>query len=110
LGNGLTTSFWHAKWIGDAPLALAFPRLYSLSNHKENMVSDFVSWNGDNRNWCFSWRRNLFQWEEDSVVVLKGLLEPVMFTLEDDCWNWLPDEDGEFSVKSSYKILLKDLG
>ncbi|PNX99671.1 cysteine-rich receptor-like protein kinase, partial [Trifolium pratense] len=109
LGNGLSTSFWNTKWIGEVPLALAFPRLFSLSNHKDNVVQDFLESEEGIRSWSFSWRRNLFQWEEDRVVVLKELLESATFTLEDDCWTWLPDEEGEFSVKSAYKFLLEEL-
>jgi hypothetical protein len=64
IDNGLSTSFWNIKWIGDAPLAVTFPRLVSLSNHKENNVRDFCN---DVGIWCFTWRRNLFRWEEDLV-------------------------------------------
>jgi hypothetical protein len=59
--------------------------LFLLSNHKENNVRDFFV-NGE---WSFTWRRNLFRWEEDLVSNLKLLLEPVSFTLEEDCWRWL---------------------
>jgi hypothetical protein len=35
MGNGATTLFWSSKWIGEVPLAVAFPRLFSLSTQKE---------------------------------------------------------------------------
>jgi hypothetical protein len=63
IGNGHSTSFWNVKWIGDGPLADVFPRLFLLSNHKENNVRDFF----ENGEWSFMWRRNLFRWEEDLV-------------------------------------------
>jgi hypothetical protein len=109
VGCGNATSFWNTKWVGDIPLALAFPRLYSLSNHKENMVRDFVDEDGGIRGWAFSWRRNLFHWEEERVEALVELLESVTLTEEDDVWRWLPDEKGEFSVKSSYCYLVEEL-
>jgi sulfur carrier protein ThiS len=43
------------------------------------------------------------------VIALKNLLESVSFSLKEDCWRLLPDEEGEFSVKSTYKSLLEDL-
>jgi hypothetical protein len=89
---------------------VAFPRLFSLSNQKESKVIDFLELEGEIRYWSFSWRRNLFQWEEDQVVLLKHLLESVVFSLEDDCWWWIPEPDRTFSVKSSYKLLSKGLG
>jgi hypothetical protein len=105
LGNGNSTSFWNTKWIGDTPLAVAYPRLFSLSNHKDKVVRDFLDTNGS---WVFSWRRNLFLWEEELVDNLIELLESVVFTLEEDCWKWLVD--GDFSVKSAYNLPVEDLG
>jgi hypothetical protein len=75
IGNGLATSFWNTPWIGGVPLATYFPRLYSLSNQKENMVRNFLVDNGETRTWSFSWRRNLFQWEVERVAMLKERLE-----------------------------------
>jgi hypothetical protein len=108
VGNGNTTSFWNTKWVGDAPLAVVFPRLFSLSNHKDLNVSDFWVADEGSWSWSFSWRQNLFQWEEDRVIPLKNVLVSVSLSLEDDSWRWLPDEEGMFSVKSAYKRLLED--
>jgi hypothetical protein len=35
------------------------------------------------------------------------MLDPIVLTSEEDRWVWLPDPDGEFSVNSSYKLLLE---
>jgi hypothetical protein len=61
------------------------------------------------KEWVFVWRRNLFQWEQELVVLLRNLLESVVLSPEDDCWCWLPDPDKGFSVNSSYKLLSKEL-
>jgi hypothetical protein len=109
LGNGYSTLFWTQKWIGDAPLSEVFPRLFSLSIQKDSKVSDLVEVEGDTRRWHFNWRRNPFHWEEDLVLRLQEIVERVVFTLEDDSWIWLPDDEGIFSVKSSYKLLAEKL-
>jgi hypothetical protein len=49
VGNGMSTSFWNTKWLGDETLAVAFPRLFSLSNAKESVVHDFLALEGENR-------------------------------------------------------------
>jgi hypothetical protein len=36
-------------------------------------------------------------------------LDTVELSLEVDSWSWLPDPEGGFSVKSSYKLLSEDL-
>jgi hypothetical protein len=51
IGNGLSTSFWNVKWIGTAPLAVTFPRLFSLSNFKDNHVKYFWVEDGS---WSFT--------------------------------------------------------
>ncbi|MCH82018.1 ribonuclease H protein [Trifolium medium] len=110
LGNGLSTSFWLTKWIGDAPLSVLFPRLFSLSNFRDSTVGDLCICHGDAWTWSFSWRRALFQWEEALVVLLRELLAPVTLSLEvEDKWSWVPDPDGVFSVKSAYNLLVEEL-
>jgi hypothetical protein len=109
VGNGRATSFWSSNWLGGTHLAVIFPRLFSLSNQKENLVVDFLVSNGVGSSWSFSWRRNLFQWEKDLVKNLEDLLEAVVLSSEDDSWSWLPDTGNGFSVKSSYKLLTGEL-
>jgi hypothetical protein len=106
VGNGNSTSFWNINWIGETSLAVTYPRLFSLCNSKDKVVKDFVDINGG---WFFSWRRNLFNWEEDLVVSLKNTLAAVTLSLEDDCWRWCAEVDGNFSVKSTYNLLVREL-
>ncbi|KAK2385146.1 hypothetical protein QL285_072415 [Trifolium repens] len=109
VGNGANTHFWTSKWLGEAPLALKFPRLYSLSSQKEGMVLDLVVLGANSVGWNFTWRRALFQWEEDLVLSLRELLDGVVLSPEEDCWKWSPSDDGNFSVNSAYKFLAKEL-
>ncbi|MCI03235.1 hypothetical protein A2U01_0024271, partial [Trifolium medium] len=86
-----------------------FPRLFSLSNQKDSLVSEVGARHGDRWIWSFSWRRNLFQWEEDLVAQLLDALESVVLNMEDDTWCWVPNPEGIFSVKSTYDYLAKVL-
>ncbi|KAK2400451.1 hypothetical protein QL285_050153 [Trifolium repens] len=52
---------------------------------------------------------DLFQWEEDRVTRLRELLQSVVLSSNEDYWSWLPDSEGVFSVKSSYKFLMEEL-
>jgi hypothetical protein len=105
VGDGRSTFFWLSNWLGEAPLARLFPRLFSLSNQKEDMIFHFGVRGGDTWSWSFSWRRDLFAWENDLVEQLKDRLALVMLAPEEDVWRWLPDEEGLFSVKSTYSHL-----
>ena len=35
VGNGNTTRFWDDTWLGDKPLALQYPSLYNIVQHKD---------------------------------------------------------------------------
>ena len=63
LGDGKQARFWDDFWVEDGRLMDSFPRLYSLSNQKENVVGECGFWDGLEWIWNFQWRRNLFQWE-----------------------------------------------
>jgi len=60
---------------------------------------------GGGRHWNITWRRQPFLWEVNLIANLMALLEDVTFNGEVDKWMWMPDEDGLFSVKSTYVIL-----
>jgi hypothetical protein len=60
IGNGLSTRFWRDCWLGNVPLCETFPRLFSISLHKEGVVGDY--WRERER-WSrgeWGWRRRLF--------------------------------------------------
>jgi hypothetical protein len=109
VGNGTSTLFWKSKWVGEDTLAVAFPRLFSLSNSKDCLVSDILAGGLDFHVGPFSWRRDLFLWEKERVVVLKELLDSVTLSGEVDVWCWSPGEKGDFSVNSAYNFLVSEL-
>ena len=109
VGNGRSTSFWLYICVGNSPLCVGFPHLFSISNQKEAMVGDMWRSSDGVHDWLFSWRRRLFIWEE-------GLLNDLMMVLQsnrggqaEDGWWWSPEEGGFFWVKSSYNVLLERL-
>jgi hypothetical protein len=105
IGNGINTSFWKDMWLGEAPLYLMFPRLFSLSTQKEAKVGDMVGVHGGVAVWNMIWRRHPFLWEVNLIDNLMALLEGVILGTEEDRWEWLPEESGLFTVKSSYTVL-----
>jgi hypothetical protein len=64
-----------------------FPRLFSLSEQKEKMISDLVVVPVDRSR--LIWRRRLFHWKEERVGQLVELLREVRLTPDEDKWVWL---------------------
>lgn len=71
VGNGHYTLFWHDPWTRQMNLETQFERLFSISECKDFSIADMGTWSDGSRTWKFTWRRNLFIWEE-------GLLEELM--------------------------------
>jgi hypothetical protein len=105
IGNELSTRFWLDCWMGNSPLCEKFPRLFSISSHKDGLVGEYWEekerWSGGE----WGWHRRLFVWEE---TLLNNLLEnfpPFSMLEEEDSWKWVQSEDGNFTVKSTYLLL-----
>jgi hypothetical protein len=54
--------------------------------------------------WEWRWRRRLFVWEEALLASLLEVLPTVSITAEEDEWRWIIEEDGRFSVRSTYLL------
>ncbi|XP_074314532.1 uncharacterized protein LOC141649750 [Silene latifolia] len=75
VGAGSKIRFWEDKWIGDSSLKDGFPRLFSVSNQKNEFIADLGCWQNGVWQWQLTWRRGLFQWELGLVDHLMSLIE-----------------------------------
>jgi hypothetical protein len=105
--DGVLTSFWNEKWLGDIPLYLRFPRIFSVSSQQTATVSSMGSWVGGVWRWEFIWRRSFFEWEiplYQEFLLFTQDFEPVV---GEDIWRWRENKDAGFSVKTCYFLLLR---
>jgi hypothetical protein len=115
MGNGRNTSFWEDSWAGDIPLRDSFPRLFSISLQKVASVADLWNANGM-EGWNLCWRRRLFEWEKVLLNDLLAIINLFRPSEDEDEWRWKAEEEGVFTVKSTYglmstKLLMRrDLG
>ena len=42
VGNGNTTRFWEDTWLGETPLALQYPSLYSIVQRRDAFVATIL--------------------------------------------------------------------
>jgi hypothetical protein len=102
LGNGALTSFWFDIWVGDLSLKNRFPRLFLISTQKEASVAHLWNSGTEVNKWYVMWRRRLFVWEENLVEELMEIINMVTLSNTTDKWGWIPENNAEFSVKSTY--------
>ena len=112
VGNGQSVIFWKDKWCGTSPLCDSFPSLFVLAAAKEAWVSDLwtVSARGEMEgSWNPRFTRRFNDWELDEVENLLGrLCEERVMLEEEERVRWSVSKDGNFLVKSLYKVLEPD--
>ena len=112
VGNGQRVIFWKDKWCGTSPLCDSFPSLFVLAAAKEVWVSDLwtVSARGEMEgSWNPRFTRRFNDWELDEVENLLGrLCEERVMLEEEERVRWSVSKDGNFLVKSLYKVLEPD--
>ncbi|OMP09544.1 hypothetical protein COLO4_05373 [Corchorus olitorius] len=65
VGNGKNIKFWLDHWIGDGPLNLRFPRIFSLAVDKDARIADLRTLDNAEWRWSIRLKRNLFSWETE---------------------------------------------
>ncbi|GKV53510.1 hypothetical protein SLEP1_g60031 [Rubroshorea leprosula] len=59
--------------------------------------------------WNLTWRRKLFEWEEEEAMELHNMIQRVQTSQGCmDSWEWTHSKDGQYSTKSAYAILAKE--
>ncbi|KAM6599851.1 hypothetical protein CsatA_019460 [Cannabis sativa] len=94
IGNGLSTSIWFDKWV---PGTNRQPTPRVTNSHGVSLVSNFIC----NNQWNSDMIRRWFQ-REDAREILNISL-PI--SPSNDSWLWLLESNGQFSVKSAYRVL-----
>lgn len=96
-----STKFWEDCWLGDGKLMNAYPRLYSISLQRQELIYNMGFWDGYEWRWNFMWRRELFEWEKEEFSGLMASLNGPHFGKEDiDLQWWRHNLHGKYSVKS----------
>jgi hypothetical protein len=83
VGNGRTIRFWRDVWVAGLSLEERFPRLFSISNQQDAMLSDVGWWEDGIWIWGLLWRRNFFVWEENLLLQLRQVLAQVTLSEAD---------------------------
>ena len=106
VGNGCRVSFWHDCWTGGASLKESFTRLFRLSNEKDGTLRDYAVKRGNSENWVISFRRALFQWEQEELLNLNLYTRPgpVLNLLVKDRVLWLASKSGQSFVSTCHVL------
>jgi hypothetical protein len=106
VGNGENTRFWLDHWVGNEALCLTYPRLFLISSQKDATGREVWMDGVEGGSWNLLWRRNLFVWEEGLFQSLLGEVEGWVKTVSVDSWWWKLEDEGKFTVSSSYELLV----
>ena len=98
VGNGTTTRFWEDTWLGDTPLVLQYPSLYSILQRRDATVETVCQFTPLN----IHFRRALAGNGWEAWLHLVRRLMDVQLSQQSDQFCWKLTKNGEFSVKSMY--------
>ncbi|KAL6131080.1 hypothetical protein ACLB2K_069458 [Fragaria x ananassa] len=100
VGSGQNISVWHDHWL---PRPCTFKPYSGMMEGLEDLkVADLID--PDSREWMMDWLKELFM--KDDVEMIRRI--PLSFRLPEDKLVWHFDTHGSYSVKSGYRIALRD--
>ena len=101
VGNGMSTRFWEDTWLGDTPLAVQYPTLYNLAQHKEDYVGTILQTTLN-----IQFQRALVGERWNAWMHLVWRLIEVQLSDQPDSIQWKLTSNGRFTVKSFYMDLI----
>lgn len=104
VGNGKLIRFWDNVWWADQSLAIAYPWFFRLSSQRNVVIADVISPSLDGHLWTLFFKRDLFDWEVDTLAPLISKLENVYISNSfPDKGVWTFEFSGTFFYKSFFK-------
>ncbi|GKV33856.1 hypothetical protein SLEP1_g42305 [Rubroshorea leprosula] len=83
--------------------------VYLIPKGKEKKCNQMGNTKDGMWKWDLAWRRSLFEWEVDSAEELNVMIKDTRISLgSPDKWLWTHNNDGKYSTKSTYSMLIKD--
>ncbi|KAJ0611749.1 putative RNA-directed DNA polymerase [Helianthus annuus] len=106
VGNGSSLLFWSDPWLNKDPLRFCFPNLFALESDKNCSVRDRIVCPRSNPSASWQWKYPLVSSAELAEwAALSYSLRDVTLSDRNDRWSWVPEDSGEFSVKSAYVLM-----
>ncbi|XP_077237165.1 uncharacterized protein LOC143878817 [Tasmannia lanceolata] len=113
VGKGESVRFWMDLWSGDTRLMDAFPAIFRLATEPNASIANYMVRGAGHGNifWDIRLRRDLKDSEIGQFESLLSLLSSYYLSPNvDDCWIWIPDSQGGFSVRSFFRLLTGNHG
>ncbi|OMO91306.1 reverse transcriptase [Corchorus capsularis] len=101
VGNGKNIKFCYDHWIGDRPLNIQFPRIFSLVTNKEARIADLRILDDSDWKWSIRLRRNLFNWEIEQWENFQECIRDIVVNE-----NFADKADNHFDI---WKLVWPDL-
>lgn len=107
IGEGDATLFWDEDWFGVGKLRDRFTALHAVSVQQGLNLKNMGMWIDNKWTWDLRWARDLEGFllvQRDELLQLISSFTPMRGRR--DSWTWIKENDGKFSVKSAYDMIV----
>jgi hypothetical protein len=101
VGNGKSTCFWLDSWLGNKPLSIQYPTLFSHVQSPNDRVANCMSEHG----WAIWFRYIMSRRAEEELESLLGRLDSFSLNDDEDARTMRFGPDKNFLVKNCYYAL-----
>lgn len=100
VGCGKQTRFWRDVWLGECPLQVSYPRLFSICHDQEISVHTAAE-----LEWNLSYRRSFGTLEMEEWRDLMVRLDNVTLSEIEDKVTWKLEKTGRYTTRSMYRYI-----